>query len=305
MGNSTKDRLRAGGITLRTRDANHVLASDIHFPAKGHPLHHPRGDDPIDEEMVCDIMVSQEVREVVTVRDDGTDRGKLRLTIVDGARRSRNCAEAERRLHASGDLDKTAHIFLPVRFFKGSDAEVLKERLRLNADPLKRPDRPSVLAATLIALDKLHEPIDAVVAACPRTVTIKVAKALLSWGNLSADLAAAFDGGAPIGLLPAVLDATPEERAGVLARLREAGIKDPKGATAARNRETGKTTARTSIHPKTLGKIVAALRTIHRDAKTDAVLLGMSIANGTAAEKDIPEPVRLAMIDAGWKAVKS
>lgn len=61
---------------------------------------------------------------------------------------------------------------------------------------------------------------------------------------------------------------------------------------------------RARMHPKTLDKVCAALKTIHRSVTTDAVLLGMSIANGTAAEKDIPEPVRLAMIDAGWKAVK-
>lgn len=261
MGRNAVDRLRAGGLVAKKGQMALVAIDDIWIPPDGHPLAHPRADDPLDEDLVSDIMLKTEIEKSILVRDDGVSDGRRRLTLVDGARRTINGREAQRRLRRSHVLRKTesnpsAALFVPVEFFTGSDAALLLKRLHRNGeDPLKKPDRASVLAITVRQLLALHATVEEIVPFMPRALGKREVEALADWGNLEADAAAAFDAGAPLVLLRSVLDAPRGEHMATLDKLMAAGAKTAKGATrtlrkaaeAAKGAPTGNTRPRRFI----------------------------------------------------------
>lgn len=224
MGRNAAERLKDGGIDAKKSGLIHVPVADIWAPPKGHPLYHPRFGDPVDRSMVDDIR-ERGVEKPIKVRDDGAPPGeKRKLLLVDGGRRTRNA------LVAQEELGQT--LYVPIEFFNGTDADVLIERIRSNADPLKKPDKASVLALTIAQLLKLG-PLDtrAVAAVMPKGIGPAEVEALARWGNLTKEARERFDDGAPIGLLAAVLDAPRDAQVATLDKLIAAGVKSTRGAT--------------------------------------------------------------------------
>lgn len=238
MGRNAVDRLRAGGLVAKKGALALVAIDDIWIPPAGHALAHPRADDPLDQDLVDDIVLKGEIEKSILVRDDGVSDGRRRLTLVDGARRTVNGREAQRRLREAlvlreTESNPTAALFVQVEFFTGSDAALLLKRLERNGeDPLKKADRASVLAITVRQLLALHATVEEIVPVMPRGIGKREVEALADWGNLEADAADAFDsGGAPLVLLRSVLDAPRGEHMATLDKLVSAGAKTAKGAT--------------------------------------------------------------------------
>ncbi len=265
-GMTAVEKMKAGNIAAKQcTSVLMVPIGDIFAPPASSPIHHPRCNEPLDEEMVVSI-VTDGVREEIIVRDDGTHAGKKRLTLVDGARRRSHALEAQRRMHADGTLAADKALYVKVRYFVGSDAELLLARLGFNSDPMKKPDSPAVLSATFVQLTNLGCDLADIAKVAPRGIGKGEIVALLSWGNLLAEEQVKFNEGAPIGLLAAVLDAPRESQMEKLEELQSAGIKTQKGVTRAQNRQKredaahGGTVSTEKVRPETLKKVVEAAR---------------------------------------------
>lgn len=231
------DKIKSQGIDARKDSAPKVSVYDIYLPVDG-PLAHPRANDPLDETLVLDIMEQGGVIEPVDVRRDGVVEGKLRLTLIDGSRRTLHLREAITRWEAAGTF-KDAQRYIPIRYFVGDDKAALLHRLRKNTDPLKKPDAPSVLAKTAMQLDKAKATHDEILAVMPRSVSSKSElAALLRWPDLTEEAATLFDAGTvALGVLGAVLDVPRPNQASVAQELAEAGMTTMKGATRLLNRK--------------------------------------------------------------------
>lgn len=234
--NST-DKIKQQGIDAKRDSAPKVSVFDIFIPTDG-PLAHPRANDPLDEDLVLDIMAQGEVIEPVDVRRDGMIAGKLRLTLIDGSRRTNHLLEAVRRWQAAGTF-RDEQKYIRIRYFVGDDKAALLHRLRKNTDPLKKPDAPSVLAKTAMQLDRAKATPEKILAVMPRSVSSKSElAALLRWPDLTPEAAALFDDGTvSLGILGAVLDVARDEQAAVARELAEAGMTHMKGATRYINRK--------------------------------------------------------------------
>lgn len=235
MGRNVVQRLQDGGIEAKKGTQVTVPVGDIWAPPKGHPLYHPRFGDPVDPEMRDDIL-ARGVEKPIKVRDDGVqDDGRRRLLLVDGGRRTCNALAAQT---VSGQV-----LYVPIEFFTGDDAEVLLERIRANADPLKKADKPSILALTIrqyTALRPGAEPREIareLADVMPRGIGASEVEALARWNNLTAEARHRFDDGAPLGLLASVLDAPRAEQVATLDKLLAAGVRTAKGATRKANAE--------------------------------------------------------------------
>jgi len=303
--------MRDGGVEAKKGSVVLVPIDDIWAPPVGHPLWHPRAADPIDEELAADITKHAEVKKPIVVRDDGEVKGKRRLTLLDGARRTTNGKEAQRRLRASGALKKStdnpkALFYVQVEFFKGSDAEFLLERLRRNKeDPLKKADRASVLAATVKQLSApgIAAPLDAIVDAMPKGVGKREVESLMDWDNLVARCKERFDAGAPLVYLRNVLDAARDEQERTLSVLEESGAKTAATATRALRKTAPATTA--PAYKMRPSKQVVAFRekleehtATYGDAKVSAVRF-IAFLHGDDTALDAYPSVKQAAIDAG------
>lgn len=354
MGRNVVDRLKDGGVDAKKGTRVFAAISDIYVPPLGHPLFHPRfGEDPIPE-MWLDIAV-RGVEHALVVRDDGLDANDKRvLLLVDGGRRTRNTLHAWKALAAHrkattvGELAKAAgvdlpkgmdpswpvikldegRLFVPTEFFTGSDTEVLLERLRRNADPLKKPDAPSVLAVTIAQLQKTGCSDPRVIAAATNITPADV-EALTRWDNLVPEAKARFEAGAPLGLLAAVLDAPRDGQVAKLDELLAAGITSGSGATRHENKKRAERAASRGEapakkrSPKVLDAVVrsvtypaseveeatAKLETYGADAVAlhpvlyaDAFAAGIRFARGERVTR-LPKPVA-AMVNKALPAKK-
>jgi hypothetical protein len=283
MGRNVVQRLQDGGIAAKKATLVTVPAGDIFAPPKGHPLYHPRFGDPVDPDMRDDIL-RRGVEKPLLVRDEGEHGGRRVLLLVDGGRRLRNTLAAQEQ---SGQT-----IYVPVEIFSGDDgdaedgggdAAVLRERLRRNADPLKRPDAPGILALTIRQYTALRPGADArevareLAPVMPRGVGPAEVEALMRWQLLTADARKRFEGGAPIGLLAAVLDAPRAEQVATLDKLIAAGVKTAKGATrrARAERDARDPWAR-RMSPRRMVEVANAAR--RHDAVGAAVAAGLLLA---------------------------
>lgn len=286
-GLNAADRLKTSGIDARKGTAITVAARDIWAPPKGHPLYHPRFGDPVDPEMRDDI-AERGVEKPLKVRDDGIgEDGRRVLLLVDGGRRLCNTLAAEEMIGKA--------IYVPIVFFTGDDAAVLRERLRANSDPLKRPDAASILALTVrqyTALRPGAEPREIareLADVMPRGVGPAEVEALGRWNNLTAEARKRFDAGAPIGLLSAVLDAPRDAQVATLDRLIAAGVRTAKGATRKANaaRDARDPWAR-RMSPR---QLLAVADIVHK--RVDTVLgRGIEVGLRLAAGKDIDDVLR-------------
>lgn len=274
-GLTPSERLQAGHVAAKKSSGVAIPVGDAWFPARTDPeygiLAHPREFDVLDEAMVEDIIsrfrakLPNPIEHEGLFWDVGPDpvSGKRRVLTINGCRRIMHGREAQRRLHDSGELPKDACIYVGVAFWKppkdASDAEAkaaaVGERLRANADPLKKPDSARVLADQAAALVTLGWDVKRIAGVMPPGVTPREVDALLRFDNLHPDARAAFDGGAPVGLLSAVLDAPREEQAAKVATLQAKGLTTQKGVSRAEGRE--KKAAEGQPAQKLNGKIVA------------------------------------------------
>ncbi len=316
MGVNACERMKEGGIEAKKTTITLVPIKDIWTPPRGHPLWHPRAEDPLDEELCENIVKERKIKKPLVVRDDGVVKGKRRLVLLDGARRTVNGREAEKRLRKAGVIGKTDSLYVKVEFFTGDDSAFLLERLRLNDDPLKKSDRASVLAITAKQLNDLHTPLEAIVAAMPRIVAGKrEVEALLEWDNLVPEAAKRFDEGLSLCFLRNVLDAPREKQVEVADKLATSGVKTAAGATRllreAAESENGnesegaETGSSVRLRPR---KFIMSLRESleKREAATGRIpacnpirLLEFLLGSDKAIENW--EDIREAAIDAGWK----
>jgi hypothetical protein len=291
VGKNAVERFREGGLSAKKGTQCLVRCTDLYFPPAGHPLWHPRGEDPLDEEMVLDIM-RRGVEHDILVRDDGVLDGRRLLTVIDGARRGRHSQEAERRMSTAGQLPLDG-LYVKVELFVGSDAAALLERLRRNADPHKKADRPSVLAQTFEQLQRLGATVEDMLSAAPSGIDARAVDALLRWGNLLPAVAAQFDAGAaPIQLLDAVLDAPRDAQEGRLQELIAAGAKTRQQATRVVRGAGRPAGPPPRLSSKTLARALAVLPE-QRGAVLDGVRIGLLLASGDQTGLDqLPPEIR-------------
>jgi hypothetical protein len=315
MGRNAADRLRDGDVLAKKADALMVPVGDIWIPPVGHPLWHPRQGDPLDEELVASLAAGWRKGPCILVRDDGSVDGKRRLTLVDGCRRTVNGREAERRLRRSGVLKKTpsnshAALYVEIEFFRGSDADVLLERLRRNReDPLKLADRPSVLAATAAQLAALGAPVEAIADVMPKGIGAREVGALLDWKNLVPEVAGRFDSGeAPIVFLRSVLDAPRDKQAATLDRLVASGVKSASGATKVLRRDERAANPRPAVRvrPKRFFGALAERLKIVEPERMPIVPLDVVVRFLTGDDAALAgyENIKEVVAAAGWKPAK-
>lgn len=248
MGRNAEQRLRASGIEAKRVNPSRSLMvprSALRMAPAGHVLHDPRSLDGANLEMAADMAArvqggQEPNHRAILVRDEGVDEstGLRVLLVVDGHGRTLASGEAERILLRAGVLSSSEDLYVRVDFFEGDDAAVIEERIRRNDhDRFQRRDSASVLAFRVRQLRGLGRSVKEIAAVCPREVGPAEIDALGRFENLSASLRARFDAGAPLGLLAAVLDASPDERAALLDSLEAKGLKSSRGATRARNTE--------------------------------------------------------------------
>lgn len=266
--NSCIDRAKKFGVQAVKSTGVSVPVDDIFVPGEGHPLAHPRRDDPLDEALVQSIVRGWKEGSVVTVREDGAPGDKLQFTLIDGSQRINAGKEAQRR---TGRI-----VMVEIAYFFGSDAEAILYRLEANGDPTKRPDCPSVLASTCkqaVSLDASIT-VEVLLTKMPRGIGRGELEALLRWKNLVPELQPRFDSGElPIGLLGAVLDAPRDQQPEVAERLLGAGVRTSKGASRVVGRDKREASGQSAerVHVKTLDKVVRALDKFTPEVGADPV----------------------------------
>lgn len=233
-------KLKSQGIDAKQDVLAKVSVFDIVIPREG-PLAHPRADDPVDPGLLSNengtgIMDLGRVEKPVLVWRKGIVDGKLVLELIAGSRRTNGLIEAVRIWKERGEFrDGMEHI--PVKFFSGDEKAAWKARLLENSDPDKKPDSWRVLCISVRQMKKLGMSENEILATMPRNVTRSVLDAMLRSEDLTPEAAAAFDAGAPIVLMPAVLDAPREKQAETVGKLVEAGAETPQKAARVVNRE--------------------------------------------------------------------
>ena len=235
MGMNAADKLKSQGIEVKKDSVPKCSVYDIFIPRTG-LLAHPRADDPINAKLADDIDTEGEVKRPVLVRRDGVVDGKMQLTLIDGSQRVTHLIHVLERWKKANTF-KPGRDFIKIELFVGDDKAALLERLKRNSDPTKRPDSPEVLAKTAIASHKAGATDDEILDVMPREVSKGVLAALMRWADLDNAAMKLFNDGAPVGLLPTIIDLPRAEQAATLVKLANAGYTHAKGATRALNRE--------------------------------------------------------------------
>lgn len=240
MGQNVVVSLKERGVQAKQDVLAKVSVFDIVIPTEG-PLAHPRASDPIEESFLTNenstgIMDLGRVEKPVLVWRKGVVDGKLVLELIAGSRRTNGLIEAVRRWKAA-DTFKPGMEFIPVRFFSGDEKAAWKARLLENSDPDKKPDSWRVLCVSVQQMSRLGMTEAEILSTMPRNVTRQVLDAMLRSADLTTEAQAAFDAGAPIALLPAVLDAPRERQVETANKLVEAGATTPQKAARVVNKE--------------------------------------------------------------------
>jgi hypothetical protein len=250
----------------------------LFFPKKTDPnwgdLYHPRGDYPPDPAIVQDIIdqggvekpiiVWQQVAFGGEVYIDGevAKKGDPLLIVGDGSQRGIAAFAAQPIMKKKGMLgDGKRDLFIPIQKFIPSNPETAEREFLLlrqahDADRLKKPHKPSVIAYNLFMCKKKGASEEQLMNVCPPPTqgwTKPIMEAALEWGNLSAAAAKAFDDGVevkgklrpvPITLLPVALyNSTKPEQVKTIVECLETGITSMKGWTRRQNAERGADTS--------------------------------------------------------------
>jgi hypothetical protein len=253
---SPADALKAQGVDAkRGAGSTAVDVHDTWTPPKGDPLWHPRQNDPLNGDMLYDI-AKFGVRKPILLARMGVQRdGKMRLALAYGCQRKNHLIEAVRRMKAGEpfrvfvngvDTGETEVIpwvdgkqYIPVLFHPNNDIKsILLARAEEDSDPHKRAHVPSILAVSVAQLRAVHATDAEIIAAhATRGVDAGVLAALERWGELSDETKRRFDDGAPIGLLPSIVDLPREEQLAALEKYVAGGITTKMGVSRVKNRE--------------------------------------------------------------------
>ena len=233
------------GFEVERNSLSLVHPGALYFHPEGHPLHHPRAEDPVDEALVLSLM--EEGNHVPLVVRVEFDEHKNRvLAVCDGARRARAAMVAQTRLREAKnqrilkELDGRWVFPLKVDFLTTdtTDADFLYKRQELDHEPTKKPHSTYVLCKSVIQLDKYGVDVNRILSVLPRGWTPGHVEMVTTMPMIAPELAARFDardesGAATvsIGLLPAVLSVAPVDREEVLDDLVQAGCTSPSAAT--------------------------------------------------------------------------
>ena len=258
-------------IEAKERREKEVPVGFLFFPKKNDPnwgdLWHPRGDMAPDQAIVQDIVDSGGVEKPIIVWQqvafggevyiDGevAKKGDPLLIVGDGSQRSLAAITAQPIMKKKGLLpDGKKDLFIPITKFipmnpETAEREFLLLRQAHDADRLKKPHKPSVIAYNLAICKKKGATDEQLLSVCPPNSgwTKAVMDAALGWGNLSTDAAKAFDDGVeikgktrpvPITLLPVViLHSTKNEQVKTIIECISTGITSMKGWTRRQNAE--------------------------------------------------------------------
>ena len=254
MGGLTFDqRMKQSGIEARKNAEYSVPVEDLWFPPKDDPIYgalaHPREHDELDESLVIDMMSRFEsgldpieYPALVWNVGPGAD-GKLRLLTINGCRRDKHGIEVQKRLRASGKLSETDVIRIKIDQWSppkdATNAEIFAalicERLKQNNDPFKKPDSVRVLSDTVRALRVLGKTDAQIKDHMPKGVGLREIEALAHYDDLHPEARAKFENGAPVGLLPVVLEVPREKHVERTSELLDAGVTSTRGATRVKN----------------------------------------------------------------------
>jgi hypothetical protein len=254
MGGPTFDqRLKASGIDARKNAEYGVPVGDLWYPSKDDPIYgslaHPREHDELDQDLIDDMIERFDAGKdpieypaLVWNVGPGVDN-KLRLLVINGCRRDKHGQAAQDLLRAAGKLKKNDVIRINVDQWtppkNATDAEifaaVIFERLKQNNDPHKKPDSNRVLADTVRVLRILGKTDREIQTHMPKGVGLREIEALAHYDDLHPEARAKFDAGAPVGLLPAVLEASRENHAEKATEVIATGATSIRGVTRAKN----------------------------------------------------------------------
>lgn len=237
-----KQRLRDKGIAANEVSPSrfmHVPHTSLWVAPKGHPLFDPRSLDPVNDEMTRDMVERSKRGECpntdallvwetqIEIAGKWTDV----LVVSDGHGRTASLF-ASAKLLGKG----TVHMVL-VEFHTGDEKSFLLERARRNDhDRFARKDSRSVLAFRVRQLLSAGVTAKEIAAVCPRDIGPAEVDALDRWDALTAEAKARFDAGAPIALLPTIVELPSSRQVPELDRLEANGVRTKAGATRARNK---------------------------------------------------------------------
>ncbi len=233
------DSLKDDGLhTSKVTNIVRVRIGEVHFAPEGTVLAHPRAGFPAKPSLVEEMRGGYDNAHPMTVRDGGMVKGVRRFLIINGAMRKIAGTVVEKEERAAGKLKATdGHYMVAVRVFDGTDLECLMERARLNSDPTKTPDSPSVLFVMYAAMEKegaTHEQIGSV---CPAGVDVA---AILRWKAIHSDVQALLDAHpSPFGMLAALLDVPRDDQPTAYADMIAMGATTPQKARRVARKATG------------------------------------------------------------------
>jgi hypothetical protein len=234
-------KLKTQGIDAKQDAQVKVNVFDIVIPREG-TMKHPRANDSVDEALLTNdqgtgIMDKGEVEDPILVWRKGIVDGKLLMELIAGSRRTNGLIEAVRRWKEAGTFREGMQ-YIKVKFYVGDEKGAWKARLLENSDPTKKADSIRVLAISACQMKKLAMTDDEILAVMPRHVRTKAdLDALYRYEDLTPEAATTFDAGAPLALLPTVLDAPRDKQAETAAKLVEAGATTSNKAARVVNRE--------------------------------------------------------------------
>lgn len=293
-----KQRLRDKGIAANEVSASrfmHVPHTSLWIAPKGHRLFDPRSLDPVNDEMTRDMVARAKAGECPntdplyvweTQELIGADWRDV-LVVGDGHGRTGSL------LAAAKLLGKGTVLMPHVEFHTGDERSFLLERARRNDhDRFARKDSRSVLAFRVKQLLSAGVTPKEIAAVCPREIGPAEVDALDRWDALCPEAKARFDLGAPIALLPTIVELPSSRQIPELERLQVAGVRTKAGATRARNkaRDERDPWAR-RMSPKQIAKMADVLETkiqkvgFQSDARMVAAAL--RIAAGTLVEDSL------------------
>jgi len=292
-GRNEAQRLQDGGIDASKPSHTSVPIDDVVFAPEGDALAHPRANFPIRRSLVDSMKQGFDWRFPFTVRERGVVNGKMRLDIIDGSQRKIHGAIAQAELRAEGKLPLRAEgddrYYVAIKIFNGTDLECLAERLRLNSDPDKLPDSPSVLFATFHAMHRLGASVELIAKVAPRDIDIA---ALLRWPSLTTPVRDRLDlGDLPLCLIDALADLPPELQEPTLGTLIEQDALTPRKARKVVRGITHPNAARfRPVPPKVVDRVVGhVIAATDRDSQVAAGVLRWQTGDITTLADVAPE----------------
>lgn len=206
---------------------------------EGHRLFDPRSLDPVNDEMTRDMVArvkagEQPNTDALYVWETQVEiRGKWQDVLVVGDGHGRTGS-----LNAAAKLlGKGTILMVEVELHTGDEKSFLLERARRNDhDRFARKDSRSVLAFRVKQLLSAGVTAKEIAAVCPREIGPAEVDALDRWDALTLEAKARFEAGAPIALLPTIVELPSSRQIPELDRLEANGVRTKAGATRARNK---------------------------------------------------------------------